>query len=226
MLPSGMRRFIFSANLANMYVYTEKGEALVVDCFEDPALPALLSEHGVHRVTVLLTHGHWDHVSGVETLKRLYECRVCAGENALDELRDPRKNLSRHFEALFQMRVNAGEMRPDAMDMTFETCSIVPDVCFADGETFCWGSHRFQIRHTPGHTEGSICILADGKWLFSGDSLINGHRTVTRYPTGSQRQFEQITVPFLEGLPGDMTVLPGHGEPDKLENLISFLYQE
>lgn len=223
-LPAGICRFVFQANQANMYVYTENGEALVIDCFDEPALPELLSARNVHRVTVILTHGHWDHISGVERLKALYECRVCAGTKALDELQDPRKNLSSYFDALLRMRGKADRAQRKGEN---PAAVLVPDVCFEDGETFCWGDHRFVIRHTPGHTKGSICIMADERYVFTGDSLTNnGHRTVTRYPTGSQRQFEQMTAPFFEGLPKDMMILPGHGEPDKLENLISFLYKD
>ena len=65
---------------------------------------------------------------------------------------------------------------------------------------------------TPGHSPGSICILINDKYIFSGDSLVDGNKVITRLPGGSRKDYNQITKPFLEGLSEDSIIFPGHGQ--------------
>lgn len=214
--------FVFPANKSNMYAILGDGEALLIDVFASDELEALLAERGIRRLTVILTHGHWDHASGAAWARSCYDCRLLAGAAEVELLRDPRKNLSRHFEVLLHMHSAAGTTDAPP-DFRVEPFSLEPDGLLEDAEHFLWQGHRFEVRRTPGHTEGSVCVLADGECLFSGDSLVNGYPTLTRWPTGSQRRFEDVTVPFFDSLPDELTVLPGHGAPGRLGDLRRYL---
>lgn len=92
------------------------------------------------------------------------------------------------------------------------------------GEEYVWEDYQFRFFLTPGHTSGSICILLDDRFLFTGDSLVNGYKTITRFPTGSQEEYKRVTIPFLESQPENREIFPGHGTPDILSNIIHYIY--
>ena len=79
----------------------------------------------------------------------------------------------------------------------------------ADGQTISFGRTALEVRHTPGHTPGSVCFLA-GSVLFSGDTLFPGGPGATADREG----FLQVMASLrrrLFTLPDDTLVLPGHG---------------
>lgn len=226
-LPSGeeLYRFCLPLNGANMYLLITGTKALLVDCFRDEELRKLLREKEIRDLTVILTHEHWDHASGVEWIReQVSGCRVFCGIAAKENLEDSRKNMSDRYKALITMRdrtrireVEAADIRPYAFS---------PDQTMADGKEYVWKDHIFRFFLTPGHTSGSMCILMDEKFLFTGDSLVNGNKTITRFPTGSQEEYERVTIPFLEKQPGELVVFPGHGESDILKNIIGYIYKK
>ena len=73
----------------------------------------------------------------------------------------------------------------------------------------------FQVLHTPGHTPGSVCLLAD-KVLLTGDTLFAGSCGRTDFPGGSWSQMMD-SLGRLANLPGNYTVLSGHGEDSDLD---------
>ena len=95
--------------------------------------------------------------------------------------------------------------------------------------------------YAPGHSDCSQCIelhyssgLVSGVdtddiskietsllAVFTGDSLVNGHDVITRFPTGSKKVFRETTEPYLRSLPDDVIILPGHGDPAPLHILCS-----
>ena len=75
-----------------------------------------------------------------------------------------------------------------------------------------------QVFHTPGHTPGSCCyLLTEEKTLLSGDTLFYCSVGRTDFPGGSSRQIKQSLDRLLSELPGDTTVLPGHGESTTID---------
>ena len=218
-------RFCLPLNGANMYLLVSGEKALLTDCFRDGELEEMLQKKRIRELTVLLTHEHWDHASGVEWVRgQVPVCRVLCGIHAKENLEDPRKNMSDRYKALITMRDRSRIREVEQADI--HAYAFSPDRTMGDGEELAWENHRFRFFLTPGHTGGSVCILMDGAYLFTGDSLVNGNRTITRFPTGSQEEYERITIPFLENQPGERRVFPGHGEPDRLKNIIDYIYKE
>ncbi|MBO4396659.1 MAG: MBL fold metallo-hydrolase, partial [Eubacterium sp.] len=55
--------------------------------------------------------------------------------------------------------------------------------------------------------------------VFTGDSLVNGHDTITRFPTGNKRVFREETEPYIMSLPDNIVIFPGHGDPARLSEI-------
>ena len=81
------------------------------------------------------------------------------------------------------------------------------------GETVAAGSHVASILHTPGHTEGSICLYFPAeKKLIAGDTLFAGSIGRTDLPGGSMQKIMRSLQETVLALPDDTVVVPGHGE--------------
>ena len=96
----------------------------------------------------------------------------------------------------------------------FETPEAV-DRFLADGDRVACGGGFLEVLHTPGHTPGSVCFRLGGESpvLFSGDTLFRRSIGRTDLWGGSTPQILASIETKLLNLPGDLAVLPGHGEP-------------
>ena len=91
-----------------------------------------------------------------------------------------------------------------------------PDNAYADGEEIRVDTDlAFRVIATPGHSAGSVCLLADGI-LFTGDTLFRGSCGRTDFPTGSYPQMLQ-SLARIYRLPGNLKILPGHGSLSMLD---------
>lgn len=88
--------------------------------------------------------------------------------------------------------------------------NIPPSGLLSDGELLTLGNNTIEILHTPGHTQGGICLLLEG-CLISGDTLFPGGPGYTRTPEDFSQVVHSIAGRLLK-LPEDTLVLPGHGE--------------
>ena len=86
---------------------------------------------------------------------------------------------------------------------------------YEDGDEISMDSITFRVLETPGHTPGSVCLLC-GNLLFAGDTLFAGSCGRTDFPGGSWKAM-LASLKRLSALPGDYTVLPGHGEASTLD---------
>lgn len=189
-----------------MYLIAEGDQAAIVDpCVDQRALEAL-DAAGTKQITVLLTHEHYDHISGVNWLKERYDCRVICSAACAACLPDDKKNMSRYYDALMMGRLRQ-EHAQRTPPYTCEATETFEGHC-----TLSWRGHTFEMRETPGHSPGSICIVMDGRVLFTGDTLLKEDEIITKMPGGSRQKYEEITKPWLESLPGELYVYPGHGE--------------
>ena len=153
-----IKRLIVGMVQTNCYiaVHPETKEAVIVDPGDEAArIEDALAQTGAKAKAILLTHGHFDHVTAMEELRRDLGVPVYACEQEQAVLADPDKNLSVQFQG--------GGLHLKA------------DMLLKDGETFEAAGYTFQMLHTPGHTEGSCCYYVKSeKVLFSGDTLFEG----------------------------------------------------
>ncbi|MBC3898304.1 MBL fold metallo-hydrolase [Acetobacterium malicum] len=167
-------------------------EAAVIDPgFEDPQISAIINENKLNVKYILLTHGHFDHLGGVDQIKQLTGAKVLIHENDADCLLDPRRNLS----------VLAG------MSMVLEPA----DGFLKENETIALGTISIRVIHTPGHSKGGVCLLAEDH-LFAGDTLFNTSIGRTDFADGDLKELLNGIETKLFILDDATIVLPGHGE--------------
>jgi glyoxylase-like metal-dependent hydrolase (beta-lactamase superfamily II) len=91
-----------------------------------------------------------------------------------------------------------------------------PDSFVDDGDIIYLGKSTMKVIHTPGHTQGGICLLSEGN-LFTGDTLFAGSIGRTDLPGGSFEQMQESLMEKIMPLSDDLRVLPGHGPESTLK---------
>jgi hydroxyacylglutathione hydrolase len=177
-------------------------EAIVVDPGDDISrIVALLEQHHLTVKQILVTHAHIDHIAGAQRLKQLTGAPILYNQNDLPLVQ--------------MMDVQAGwlgiptpEVAPPDDDLTHGrviTVGANPE----QGQTGLTGS----ILHTPGHTEGSVCLyLPEQSLLLAGDTLFARSVGRTDLPGGNTRKLLHSIHDHLLTLPDATLVIPGHGD--------------
>lgn len=182
----------------NLYVLGDEAsrEAIAIDtatpCVE--WLTATLAERGWTLTLIVSSHRHWDHIGDNAAVVAATGAQIAA--HALD----------RH-----------GLEQPDGRSAPFPIPPSVPAIDLAEGSEIRFGDVRLTVLHTPGHTEGSVCLMADSeRLLFTGDTLFAQGWGRTDLPGGNEVQMVD-SLARLAGLADDLRVLPGHGPQSTLE---------
>ena len=144
---------------------------------------------------ILLTHGHFDHIIGVKSVKEKYGAQVVISRE--DE---PMLNSSKLSLAVF---CNAPQNNVDA------------DIIVKDGDEITLGETKIKVMATPGHTSGSVCYIAEN-CIFSGDTLFYCSCGRTDFPSGSPEQM-MSSLQKLKALDGDYKVYTGHNNLTTLD---------
>lgn len=203
---------------SRMYLLLHRDKALIIDPCVSGGACDFLESIGIKEILILLTHEHFDHISGVNFWRGRFSCHVLCSEACARSLPHPTKNLSQYYTLLFCMQDSS--VRQAASQQYVESFGCHADETFRNEKTFVWCQHHICLVETPGHSAGSICITIDGCAVFTGDSLTNSIPVVTRLPGGNRLMYLQISLPYLCSLNGEMLAFPGHGDPQKLNVLI------
>lgn len=199
---------------SRMYCLIENQSAIIIDPCIDEELKKVLEQKEITNVLVLLTHEHYDHISGVNWMRDIcLDTYVVCSCGCAGNLKDPEGNLSA-FSDVFLM--DKEPERNSFAGLNFKPYSCQADETYEGRKEWNWEGHKIVMQETPGHSKGSSCILMDDMYLFSGDTLVTGHETILRLPGSSKKDFANITVPYLESLDKEIMVYPGHGKPQKL----------
>lgn len=169
------------------------GEAAVIDIGEyDAAFGAFLREHGVRELKyILLTHGHFDHICGAAPLKKRFKGDILIHSEDAVCLENANYSLAASVEGYEQTPVKA-------------------DRELSDGDTLMLGETKITVKHTPGHTRGSIIFMTDSE-IFSGDTLFRMSMGRTDLPGGSTRALFK-SLREIGQLEGEYDIYPGHAE--------------
>lgn len=205
-----VHRFSMPVIDSSMYVIPGEASCLVVDPCISESAEALLREWKPRECLVLLTHEHYDHISGVNRLRELLPCRVVCTEACAALIGNPRKNFAAYSAALVMTKTEREQAEFIRFVDPQYTCRA--DWAYERQAELRWEDLTLTLREAPGHSPGSQIIEIGGRWYFTGDSLIPGTKVITRFPGGSQKAFEEITRPLLERIQPGSALFPGHGE--------------
>lgn len=169
----------------------QSGEAVLVDPAACPKkLLVFIEKENIKVKAILLTHGHFDHIMGIDEFRNHYDVPVYAGEKERELLGNAHWNQSDIY--------TNGYVFNDA-------------VFVRDGQNISAAGFDFQVFFTPGHTPGGVCYYAESeKILFSGDTLFSNSVGRTDFEGGSMSQLIRGIKEKLMVLPDDTKVLPGH----------------
>ena len=182
---------------ANCYLLINGNSAAVVD--PSPSAEQILqalAEEDARLQYILLTHGHFDHITSLDTLRDRTSVPAMIHESELTFPSDSRKNA---FYYLFHM----------------ERACRTPEKGFRDGDTLLLGDEEIRVLHTPGHTCGSVCFLCNDQFLLTGDTLFDGDRGRTDLYSGNEGRL-LLTLEQLRDLPQKLPIYPGHGTSSTL----------
>jgi glyoxylase-like metal-dependent hydrolase (beta-lactamase superfamily II) len=191
--------FPAGAFAANCYVVapTRGAECVIVDPGQDAqqGIDELLVRYRLKPIAVLLTHGHIDHMWSVAPVCGAKGIPAYVHPDDRELLADPAKGLSL---AVGQQLFGG---------ITFTEPDDVREL--ADGSALSLAGLDFTVRHTPGHTPGSVTFGSENG-LFTGDLLFAGSIGRTDLPGGDDQAMLRSLARTLT-LPDDTLVLPGHG---------------
>lgn len=142
---------------------------------------------------ILLTHAHFDHMGGVDEVRKEANCPVYIHDLEADWLTDPRKNGSMRWQ-----------------DVTPPLSTDAAEYALDEGQVLQLIDHKFQVFHTPGHSPGSVSFLC-GEHLFSGDVLFRSSIGRTDLPGGKEVDLFDSIQNKLYKLQDQTIVYPGHG---------------
>jgi len=142
---------------------------------------------------IVLTHAHFDHMGGVDEVRKAAGCPVYIHDLEADWLTDPRKNGSMRWQ-----------------DVTPPLSTDAAEYALDEGQKLELIGHTFRVMHTPGHSPGSVSLLC-GSHLFSGDVLFRQSVGRTDLPGGKERDLYDSIRNKLYVLDPETTVYPGHG---------------
>jgi glyoxylase-like metal-dependent hydrolase (beta-lactamase superfamily II) len=218
----------------NVYVLADARtrEAIAIDT----AIPSLawiselLDERGWRLKLIVSTHGHWDHVGDNAAVQAWSRGQVIpvggAGSGARADLPgEPEDEAG--VGAGAPIAVHALDrhylVHPEPLFAPFPIPPSVPAVDLAEGGRIKFGDIDLEVLHTPGHTEGSVCLRnAADKLLIAGDTLFSGSWGRTDLPGGSAEQMAESLARLADLDPG-LRVLPGHGETTTVADELPWL---
>ncbi|HET8570613.1 MAG TPA: MBL fold metallo-hydrolase [Candidatus Limnocylindria bacterium] len=176
-------------------------DALVVDPGMGAAMPIAtrLRDEGLRLHVIADSHGHIDHIFDNAPLKR-----ASGGELAIHPDDEYRLTLDNNYG--------------------FEVEPSVAERHLREGEQLRVGDLVFDVLHTPGHTEGSVCLYEERlQLLFSGDTLFPAGWGRTDLPGGDDLAMVTSIARLARDLPADVRVLPGHGAETTIERELPWM---
>ncbi len=194
-----VKQLVLNPFQENTYIlHDQTGEAVIID-------PGCYSQSDVNEVKryvdsthlkvkyLILTHGHIDHILGIDFLRDIYKVKCLAHSDDLP---------------LIETSPKHGIM----FGISFEKAPKIDDF-LNDGDKISFGSTIIEVIHTPGHSIGGVCFfIREEKILFSGDTLFNGSIGRTDLMGGNYETLIKSIIKRIFPLGDEVIVYPGHGD--------------
>ena len=195
-----IRTFVVNQLQENCYVVSDDtGEAVIIDCgaYYDSERDAIVNHLRDNHLTLrhlLLTHGHFDHAFGIDTIFKEFGVRP--------EIHEADRMLVEDIDAQFR----------SMMGITYRHDSVAVEHCLADGDIVSFGNHQLRVVHTPGHSRGGVVLWCEAaKVAFTGDTIFRMSVGRTDLGGGSWQQLMESLKKMASMLPDDTVLYPGHG---------------
>jgi glyoxylase-like metal-dependent hydrolase (beta-lactamase superfamily II) len=191
-----IEKFVLGMVGTNCYIVSDEAtkECFIVDIATySPEMIGHIRKMELQVKGVLLTHGHFDHIMGVQEFVDEIPTTVYAHEEEAEYLKDPQLNFS----------ISLGRREYTLNEVEF----------LQENQIFELAGFKIEIIHVPGHTSGGCAYyLPDEGVVFTGDTLFNGSVGRTDFPGGDSELLLSSIKEKLLTLPEDTKVYPGHVE--------------
>jgi len=199
-----VKQFVLNPFQENTYIlFDETNEAIIIDagCYspqEVDSIKSYVDSKGLKVKYLVNTHGHIDHLLGIDTLKELFKVESMAHANDL-----PLFETAPMQAMMFGISIK----KAPSIDKTIK-----------EGDHIKFGNSVIEIIHTPGHTSGGICLyIQEQKMLFTGDTLFRGSIGRTDLAGGNYETIIESIIKKILPLGDDIEVYPGHGDSTTIE---------
>ena len=191
----------------NCYIIADEktNECFITDPGDEPdRILDLIHKNNLIMKYIICTHAHFDHVAAIPEIKEETKARIVLHSDDLNIYRSTKD----------QAAAWGYEMDP----------LPEPDIFVSEGDILEVGSLKFEVLHTPGHTQGGICIYGEGI-VITGDTLFAGSVGRTDLQGGDISKLKK-SFKRLMSLPDEVKVLAGHGlestiKKEKIDNFFS-----
>lgn len=195
-----IQKIVLSDFQENAYIVSlnrsSNADCVIIDPGMDPEpLISFLQKNNLTPKSILITHGHWDHIGGISLVRQKWnDVLIYVGINERSKLHDPDENLSSYFG--------------------FPKVTQDADYVLHDGEQFETAGLSFKALEVPGHSKGHLAYLletSDQSIVFCGDVIFAGSVGRTDFPDGNMVMLIDSIREQILSLPDDTILYPGHG---------------
>lgn len=197
-MTTHVEKMTFNPFQENTFIVHDGNTCVIVDpgCFnsaEENHLVSFIESNGLTPEAVLLTHGHLDHVAGLDFINRTYGIDVY-----LNEIDLPTFNASHIAANLYGLK---GFIQPE-----------VPNKLMNGNEELVFGNMKFEVIDAPGHCVGHVVFYnEDDGYVLNGDVIMQGSHGRTDLPGGDSATLKKTIFETMFALPDETIVYCGHG---------------
>jgi len=194
---------VYDVIQTNSYIYLdESGHGFIIDPgAEGDRLADLIIKNGWTIEKILISHGHYDHIGGINALRRSLDIPVIAGLKARKYFEDPYFNISSQFGRDYRVVISEEDL-------------FLPEGSLISLST---GGITLKLIETPGHTEDGCSFYNEKEGVcFVGDTIFQGSIGRTDMPGGNYERLMESINNKIYSLPDDTDLLSGHSMPTKV----------